>query len=421
MNSPINHLPRNSLRRSPRQPTRGMSSPAIFACLLWCGYLLLCPFYFFESGQPQVADYVMLALFGWVMLFRGLVFPARAMPLVGSVALLVVYIVCINGTRFLQTGDADIAKYLLFYVFNLLAVITFLSLYEWIQRPLGTLTGVTVFASILLQVLLTQWSFNAQLSRATAFFNNPNQLGYFVTLLCSMFWIWSQSVQRRTTSLLAAEISLFLAAVFLVTTSLSRAGLVALGLVFVLRVLMRASAPLLAIGATIALVVPQFDLDISQSVRGRFAEKAKSVVDEYHYRGYDRIVNHPEYLLLGAGEGAYWRFHSEHPGELHSSLGTMLFCYGAVGLALFGRVFWLLARDCGVRSLLYFAPVAAYGLTHNGLRQTEFWLMFAMMVCLHARAAATQRAAGFRGQRSQARVGPRHPPLQSQHAARTPR
>ncbi|HEY1064471.1 MAG TPA: hypothetical protein VGE52_00115, partial [Pirellulales bacterium] len=99
----------------------------------------------------------------------------------------------------------------------------------------------------------------------------------------------------------------------------------------------------------------------------------------------DRIWNHPEYLLFGAGEGAYTRFHSHINLELHSSLGTLLFCYGLIGLLLFFRTIAVLVRDCGWRVLWYFAPAMAYGLTHNGLRQTEFWLIAVLIVCIHAR------------------------------------
>ena len=99
-------------------------------------------------------------------------------------------------------------------------------------------------------------------------------------------------------------------------------------------------------------------------------------------RGYDRLVNHAEYLLLGAGEGSYNRFQSELPGsELHSSYGTLLFCYGLVGALLFSLALLLV---CGlqVRWMLYLSPVMLFGLFHHGLRFTLFWVLLAYVCCL---------------------------------------
>ena len=94
------------------------------------------------------------------------------------------------------------------------------------------------------------------------------------------------------------------------------------------------------------------------------------------------MLNHPQYLVFGAAEGAQYRIHSIRPAEMHSSLGTVLFCYGAVGLVLFLYIFFVLARGCGVSSLRYLLPVAVFGLTHMGLRQSEFWILPIMVACL---------------------------------------
>src|SRR5262249_18565704 len=96
-------------------------------------------------------------------------------------------------------------------------------------------------------------------------------------------------------------------------------------------------------------------------------------------RGYDRIANYPEHILLGAGEGAYRRFYSAlFDSEIHSSYGTLLFCYGIVGTALFaGALFWVLKAD--LRTALFLVPVFAYGSAHQGIRFAFFWAMFAVL------------------------------------------
>jgi hypothetical protein len=102
-------------------------------------------------------------------------------------------------------------------------------------------------------------------------------------------------------------------------------------------------------------------------------------------RGYDRILHHGEFLAFGAGEGALYRFQSGETLEMHSSLGTLLFSYGIVGLLLFARMLWLIARGAGAKPLLFLVPALSYSLAHNGLRQTEFWLLIVLVASLPPR------------------------------------
>src|SRR2546422_1043712 len=82
-----------------------------------------------------------------------------------------------------------------------------------------------------------------------------------------------------------------------------------------------------------AMVPADSGLSLEERVLKRLASQGKE--ESMEMRGYDRMTNHPQYLLFGAGEGAYYRFQSAWPRELHSSYGTLLFCYGIFGTALF--------------------------------------------------------------------------------------
>ena len=47
------------------------------------------------------------------------------------------------------------------------------------------------------------------------------------------------------------------------------------------------------------------------------------------YRGMDKLLYYPQYLLYGAGEGGFWRFTlASQINEIHSSLPSIWFCYG---------------------------------------------------------------------------------------------
>ncbi|MFT7158405.1 MAG: hypothetical protein ACI8Q1_003437, partial [Parvicella sp.] len=94
---------------------------------------------------------------------------------------------------------------------------------------------------------------------------------------------------------------------------------------------------------------------------------------------YDRISNHPEYLIFGAGEGGYNRFDTfidNH--EMHSSLGTIVFSYGIPGIVLFTLFVFSLLKKLPWFYLVYSLPLFAYGITHMGLRFTVFWVALMM-------------------------------------------
>ena len=68
--------------------------------------------------------------------------------------------------------------------------------------------------------------------------------------------------------------------------------------------------------------------------------------------------------------------------ELHSSAGTIFFCYGIVGTVLFGVFSWRVIQRGRLRYVLMLLPASAYGLTHQGLRFTLLWVLLAMFIAL---------------------------------------
>jgi hypothetical protein len=97
------------------------------------------------------------------------------------------------------------------------------------------------------------------------------------------------------------------------------------------------------------------------------------------------ISNHPEYLIFGAGEGGYNRFDTfieDH--EMHSSFGTIVFCYGIPGTILFIMFVFSLLKKLPWYYVLYSLPLFSYGVTHMGLRFTIFWVALMMFPIIRA-------------------------------------
>jgi hypothetical protein len=136
-------------------------------------------------------------------------------------------------------------------------------------------------------------------------------------------------------------------------------------------------------------------------VATRFEQVGKDSDDNAAGRGYDRIWLFPQYVMVGAGEGAYRRFTEGHDNmEIHSSWGTLLFSYGIVGTIAFMALLWAIFRRAAWQLRFYFIPLALYGLTHQGLRFSLLWVFLGLVigqVRYDRRALSTLRA---RAQRS---------------------
>jgi len=141
---------------------------------------------------------------------------------------------------------------------------------------------------------------------------------------------------------------------------------------------------IIGIALSVTLLMTDFGDQFIEKLNTRIEDATKPAnVSEWEYRGYDRITNHPGYLILGAGEGAYGRFDTYIENhEIHSSIGTIVFCYGIPGTVLFFLFLFSLIKQMPWAYFVYLFPVFAYGITHMGLRFTIFWIALAMFPVL---------------------------------------
>jgi hypothetical protein len=125
--------------------------------------------------------------------------------------------------------------------------------------------------------------------------------------------------------------------------------------------------------------------DAIEGTQQRFADNRYPEYTFFEERGYDRILAHKEYWLLGAGEGATDRFAATtriSTAEIHSSMGTLFFCYGIVGITLFLVFLYRVAKGAPLRSIVMLAPALAYTFAHQGLRSTSAWILFGVFVAI---------------------------------------
>ena len=123
--------------------------------------------------------------------------------------------------------------------------------------------------------------------------------------------------------------------------------------------------------------------------------QASTTEDYLTDRGMDRIYEHPEYLVAGAGEGYYLRFH-HNKLEIHSSAANLVFSYGLMGTILFLIFLRWLSVAAGTRLTLLMIPSLSYSLFHQGMRARPFWILLAISLGLGVLSAIEAKKARYK-------------------------
>jgi len=362
---------------------------------LFCSYLLLSPFYVFKSGGPQIADFFGVCLIG-LFLWVSCVNPPMKILKANKTSLVLLYLFLLYTSMVALTngfanGDESPLLSILFFCYNIFIftfVITYFSNRLDYPSIFSTVRKVTVVC-LLVQVVASFILPPSLSGRGLVFFNNPNQLGYFSICILSIYYLLSPiSIRRGSVKEGVTGFFVIGGCLYLAFLSLSKAAIVSIVVIFLYRGWRSPFVWILFIILMSFGISHLSEIELAVKVFDRVSSIGTQSDDNLSGRGYDRIVNHPEYLLWGAGEGLTKRFVSQIGYyEIHSTWGTLLFSYGLTGLFLFCVFLYTLVRRAPISVFVYLLPLFLYGLTHQGLRFTLFWvaLAFALVCSNHFR------------------------------------
>lgn len=366
---------------------------------LWAMVLVLMPIYVWQSGRPQPADLLSLAFIPLIARKPRPSLPSFLRRVLVALFSFAGYAALVNLAWGVLLLNYDVRKvgavgFASFYLFN--AYIFGICIYLFLKYR-SRFIVVTVWATVAalaLQVLGYVVRGPTSGFREPLMFNNANQLGYYALLSATLI-AFAYRKGRLPVWLAGGAVSM---CVLLAALSLSKAamlGSVAVAAVAAFRrpVLLAAVAVVLLAGARLgdptALV---------ERVEMRMNDFGRSYDDTPQGRGYSRIEQNPQYLVLGAGEVGHDRHNRDIAGELHSSVGTLIFSYGLIGTILFCVFLWRALRLVPWSDLVFFVPIFAYGLTHQGIRFRLFWILLAIACVLGVeaqRARALRRRTGL--------------------------
>lgn len=346
---------------------------------LLSSYLFLKQFYIWESGLPQPADLLLLLfLVHGIVTTRGSVGRAS----VAGLALLFGYWTAIvNITAAVVIGaPAKLLAASIMNIYNALALALALNAIRENRERYSNAIQKSSTLALIAQAAIVAIAGATWGNRAMGTFNNPNQLAFFAVLYLALVLL----VRAHDRASLRWTFVACPAAMYCSVASLSRAGMVAVGVMIVGSLLSPPSSRgltgryrLAVVGASIVSFATIAGLR-SQTIVSwyeRIANRAN--IDDISARGLDRLSGYPQYWFFGSGEGEYWRFDS--PLETHSLLLNMQISYGIVGLAIFGLLLYGAFRPSIRSSWHILLGIMIFGLGHNGIRHTVLWILLGLM------------------------------------------
>lgn len=357
---------------------------------LLCSYFILKPFYFWSSGLPQISDCVLLlTMVFYIIKDRfGIRFYIQSKMFIYTSLGFVLYVLFINILwSLILNGNLIFFITSAFYIFNFLASLMVVMLYHEYHDDFFEYIYASILISNFIQLAIYLVSGGFDGRRALAFFNNPNQLGYYNLLVLGFLIVISQRIQFRTWWFIGSVI----ASLILCFSSLSKAAIIAYSGMLTLflftkmktKIFDKRIAIYLMIIILILTMAYYFNREIItsnqlyKSVVNRILSIGSDNDDNLSARGYDRFTNYPQYLAFGAGEGQFLRL--GYTVEFHSTLGNILISYGIIGLFLYLASIVFSIKNNRYKDAYIVFFIFLYGLTHNGIRNTLLWMLIALI------------------------------------------
>lgn len=350
------------------------------ALLVWMLYLCAIPFYVGASGLPQPSNVLLvmmipLALRGWDRRFG-----AGEAKTIRSILLFVLWVALINfGWAALHSkwGLQDYVLHPFYYAFNFVLFVIVLVLNRRFGLQFLRATTLALIVIVFVQVLASVAMIGVG-SRGQLFFNNPNQLGYYALLAASALALMQKPTGMGRGVIAAA----LLGCAYLAMLSASRAAVLGVGMLFFLLVF--SNPRIIIAGILLSVVVVSAGGPVTDAI-DRLQERHELRGNEEFakVRGYNRLWDYKEHLVIGAGEGEYERFsETGRSREIHSSAATIVFSYGVIGALLFAMFALRVASGATRMMLLMLVPTVGYTIAHQGLRFTMFWVLLAVFIAV---------------------------------------
>lgn len=351
-------------------------------------FILLLQFYVFPSGLPQPAHIVAVLFISLSIANLKIGKETNILP-IRLFGYYTIYTLSINLIYFVLHLDTSFLISSLYTIFNYLLLLSlYVSFNGDSKLKKKSINAILVSFLFLVIIYFAGYGRNDFGFRYNGFFNDPNQMAHWGLCLYA-------AIALFTSSLLTIIIGFFFLLI-IILASASRSGLLGLGAIILgvilsffsnkgINTIGASYKKLIARTAVLAGIVCVFlnfnkidfeKIKVIDNIIDRVEETDSR--EQLEVRGYDLILDYPEYLAFGAGQGNMSRFNKE--GEIHSNWAGILFYYGIIGFTLFVLMLYVMLRKLPFSYVLIALGPLLYGFSTYGIRTPVFYLYLAVLL-----------------------------------------
>ena len=334
----------------------------------------LSQFYLWDSGLPQFSH--ILIILSIITYFTKNYYIDKISILI--IFLFLIWVILVNLFWFSLYFDKSYIFSTVYWIFNILMFAVLINLNHKNIETFFKLLMIIIPSSLFIEVFIWFLGFGRYnfTPRYNGFFNDPNQMAFWILSACSIFLFISKKIKIK---LIVYFLSLFLILLTMSRSAVLGFCFVTLGLVFqskgsiIKRIISIIVSIIIAIFvATFMYIKGFFDEILNRMFLG--LEQGDNQIEE---RGINVVFQNYEYLLFGAGQGNYHLF-SKTGNEIHSTWLGILFYYGIFGFILFIFFIYNIFIKLNYSNKIIFLGPMIYGFsTYNG-RTSIFWFLLAI-------------------------------------------
>lgn len=332
-------------------------------------------FYFWKSGVPQFT-HIFIAIAVTLFVFKNKVIITTPTKFL---LLFIFYSVIVNLIWFfINNFDSDYFVSTSYWIFNFVLFALLSNLKDSNVKLLNEFLLKVIFLSYILEILLWaiglgRYDFSP---RYNGFFNDPNQMAFWVLSSCCIYLYISENKIKN--------LIIFSLAIFLILLTLSRSALLAIPFITVAIIAKQEGKTTNKIILSIASLVTILTISLFFYSRGIFDDIISRLIEgidesatQAEDRGFDILLEYPEHLFFGAGQGGY-SIYSPTSHEIHSTWFGIVFYYGVFGLFLFLTFLYQIFKKLNFSDRILFLGPMFYGFTTYSARTTIFWFVISV-------------------------------------------
>lgn len=243
---------------------------------------------------------------------------------------------------------------------------------------------------------------NYDSARYMGTFNDPNQFSYFIVLSIAYLYVIEDILKIKKRAHLTYLIG-FILVILSASTGMLMACTILITLHFIRTITSmnmwkrNAGRILLVLTVLCAIVcIPMSNLELKNIIKttinetisdmsivermtGKIDKAENSNTALIEERGLDKLINYPQYLIYGAGQGNYSRFENVvNKIEIHSTLPGLWFYYGIIPFVLLLRWIYVNVKNVKFRYMIPYIALLVESFTLYNQRQLLLWVLIIM-------------------------------------------